>query len=101
MLAKAVAGEAKAAFLPIGPSDILSKFVGESETAVRSIFGKAVGMAKQVESRVAVIFFDEIDALGQTRGAGDSSGAQSPKHCTVVRRRCFSERTPLPRHGTG
>ncbi|KAL3911355.1 MAG: hypothetical protein SGILL_007313, partial [Bacillariaceae sp.] len=73
MLAKAVAGEAKAAFLPIGPSDILSKYVGESEAAVKAIFAKAVGMAKQVESRVTVIFFDEIDALGQTRGSEDNS----------------------------
>ncbi len=39
-LAKAIAGEAEAAFLSIGPSDILSKFVGESEAAIRSCFDK-------------------------------------------------------------
>lgn len=39
-LAKALAGEAEAAFLPVGPSDILSKFVGESEASIRSIFKK-------------------------------------------------------------
>jgi SpoVK/Ycf46/Vps4 family AAA+-type ATPase len=77
LLAKAVAGEAKAAFLPIGPSDILSKYVGESEAAVRTIFAKAVGMAKQVDSRVAVIFFDEIDALGHSRGPNDSHDSSS------------------------
>lgn len=37
-LAKAVAGEAQAAFLSVGPSDILSKFVGESEASIRSLF---------------------------------------------------------------
>ena len=37
-LAKAVAGEAQAAFLPVGPSDILSKFVGESEASIRGLF---------------------------------------------------------------
>ena len=37
-LAKAVAGEAQAAFLSVGPSDILSKFVGESESAIRGLF---------------------------------------------------------------
>ena len=37
-LARAVAGEAQAAFISIGPSDILSKFVGESEAAVREVF---------------------------------------------------------------
>jgi ATP-dependent 26S proteasome regulatory subunit len=39
-LARAIAGEARAAFLSVGPSDILSKFVGESEASVRSIFKK-------------------------------------------------------------
>ena len=37
-LAKAVAGEAQAAFISVGPSDILSKFVGESESAIRGLF---------------------------------------------------------------
>jgi len=37
-LAKAIAGEAEAAFLSVGPSDIMSKFVGESEAAIRSVF---------------------------------------------------------------
>jgi SpoVK/Ycf46/Vps4 family AAA+-type ATPase len=39
-LAKAIAGEAQAAFLSVGPSDILSKFVGESEASIRSMFDK-------------------------------------------------------------
>lgn len=39
-LARAIAGEARAAFISVGPSDILSKFVGESEASVRSIFQK-------------------------------------------------------------
>ena len=39
-LAKAIAGEADAAFLSAGPSDILSKFVGESEASIRSFFDK-------------------------------------------------------------
>ena len=37
-LAKAVAGEAQAAFLSVGPSDVLSKFVGESEASIRGLF---------------------------------------------------------------
>jgi AAA+ superfamily predicted ATPase len=41
-LAKAIAGEAQAAFLSVGPSDVLSKFVGESEAAVRSFFDKGM-----------------------------------------------------------
>lgn len=39
-LAKALAGEAEAAFLSVSPSDILSKFVGESEASIRSLFQK-------------------------------------------------------------
>ena len=37
-LAKAIAGEAQAAFLSVSPSDIFSKFVGESEAAIRNAF---------------------------------------------------------------
>jgi ATP-dependent 26S proteasome regulatory subunit len=37
-LAQAIAGEAQGAFVCVGPSDILSKFVGESEASVRSLF---------------------------------------------------------------
>jgi SpoVK/Ycf46/Vps4 family AAA+-type ATPase len=76
-LARAIAGEAQAAFLTISPSDILSKFVGESEAAVRCIFKRAQEYASQLESKCAVIFFDEIDALGQSRenrGSGEGEG---------------------------
>ncbi|KAL7546793.1 hypothetical protein ACHAWF_011104 [Thalassiosira exigua] len=72
-LARAVAGEAQAAFLKVGPSDVLSKFVGESEASIRGLFREARRKARQMESRCAVIFFDEIDALGRSRvdGTGD------------------------------
>ncbi|KAK1738932.1 AAA ATPase [Skeletonema marinoi] len=72
-LAKAVAGEAQAAFISVGPSDILSKFVGESESAIRGLFREARLRARKMESRCTVVFFDEIDALGRSRvdeGAG-------------------------------
>jgi SpoVK/Ycf46/Vps4 family AAA+-type ATPase len=71
-LARAIAGEAKAAFIPISPSDVLSKFVGESESAIRGIFERAAEQAFQMESKCAVIFFDEIDALGLSREIGES-----------------------------
>ena len=76
-LAKAVAGEAEAAFLAVGPSDILSKFVGESEQSIRNLFHKAREQARQMESRSAVLFFDEIDALGQSRGGNDTSHSEN------------------------
>lgn len=68
-LARAIAGESQAAFLSIGPSNVLSKFVGESEASLRTLFAQAKEMARRnTESRCAVLFFDEIDALGYSRG---------------------------------
>jgi SpoVK/Ycf46/Vps4 family AAA+-type ATPase len=88
-LAQAVAGEAQAAFLSIGPSDVLSKFVGESEASVKNLFEKAKSMAMRMESQCAVLFFDEIDALGMSRcgsggkwgggGSDDSSSGNSSR----------------------
>jgi SpoVK/Ycf46/Vps4 family AAA+-type ATPase len=77
MLARAIAGESNAAFLSIGPSDVLSKFVGESEASLRKLFQQARLIATRIESRCAVIFFDEIDALGYSRGLGDEGGMHS------------------------
>jgi SpoVK/Ycf46/Vps4 family AAA+-type ATPase len=71
-LARAIAGEARSAFISVAPSDILSKFVGESEASVRSIFRKAVHEGLMCNSRSVVIFFDEIDALGQSRESKSS-----------------------------
>jgi SpoVK/Ycf46/Vps4 family AAA+-type ATPase len=75
-LAKAVAGEAQASFLSVGPSDILSKFVGESEQSIRGLFREARARAKKMESKCTVVFFDEIDALGRSR-VDEGSGGES------------------------
>ncbi|XP_020576783.1 calmodulin-interacting protein 111 [Phalaenopsis equestris] len=63
MMARAVASEAKLNFLAVKGPELFSKWVGESEKAVRSIFAKARANAP------AIIFFDEIDGLAVTRGA--------------------------------
>jgi len=70
-LAKAVAGEAQAAFMSIGPSDILSNFVGESEQSIKILFESAMEKANRMESKCTVLFFDEIDALGMSRNGND------------------------------
>ncbi len=62
LLAKAVATESGANFIAIRGPEILSKWVGESEKAIREIFRKARQAAP------AVIFFDEIDAIAPARG---------------------------------
>ncbi len=62
LIAKAVANESGANFIAIRGPQLLSKWVGESERAVREIFKKARQVAP------AIIFFDELDALAPTRG---------------------------------
>lgn len=62
MLAKAVAKESKANFISVKGPELLSKWVGESEKAIRKIFKKA----RQVSP--SIIFFDEIDAITSRRG---------------------------------
>ena len=61
LLAKAVATESGANFISVKGPEVLSKWVGESEKAVRKIFAKA----RQVSP--AIIFFDEIDAIASSR----------------------------------
>jgi len=62
LLAKAVATESGANFIAVRGPEILSKWVGESEKAIREIFRKA----RQYSP--AVVFFDEIDAIASVRG---------------------------------
>jgi len=67
LIAKAVASESGANFIPVRGPQLLSKWVGESERAVREVFKKARQVAP------SIIFFDEIDALAPSRGSsGDS-----------------------------
>jgi len=66
MLAKAVATESEANFISVKGPEFLSKWVGESEKAVRETFRKARQAAP------CVIFLDEIDSIAPVRGGGDS-----------------------------
>ncbi|MFX1449217.1 MAG: CDC48 family AAA ATPase [Promethearchaeota archaeon] len=68
LLAKAVAKESESNFLSIKGPEVLSKWVGESEKAIREVFRKARTAAP------AIVFFDEIDAITPRRGfdVGDS-----------------------------
>jgi transitional endoplasmic reticulum ATPase len=64
MLAKAVANESEANFISIKGPEVLSKWVGESEKAVREVFRKAR------QSSPTIIFFDELDSITPVRGSG-------------------------------
>ena len=68
LLAKAVANESNANFISVKGPEVLSKWVGESEKAVREIFKKA----KQVAP--TIVFLDEIDSIAPRRGSTGDSG---------------------------
>ncbi len=64
LVAKALASEGEVNFLSVKGPELLSKFVGDSEQAVRDLFRRARRAAP------VILFFDEIDALGLSRGRG-------------------------------
>ncbi|HOI19183.1 MAG TPA: CDC48 family AAA ATPase [Candidatus Woesearchaeota archaeon] len=68
MVAKAVAKESEANFLLVKGPEMLSKWVGESEKAIREIFKKAR------QSAPSIVFFDEIDSIAPKRGVSGDSG---------------------------
>ena len=68
LMAKAVAGEAKVPFFSISGSDFVEMFVGVGASRVRDLFNTAK------RSAPAVVFIDEIDAVGRQRGAGLGGG---------------------------
>ncbi len=71
MMARAIASECEAHFTPIGISDILNMWIGESERNLAAIFDKARGEAP------AVLFFDELDALAFSRSKATSDHTRS------------------------
>ncbi|XP_004855003.1 spermatogenesis-associated protein 5 isoform X2 [Heterocephalus glaber] len=68
MIAKALANESGLNFLSIKGPELMNKYVGESERAVREIFRKARAVAP------SIIFFDELDALAVERGSSPGAG---------------------------
>ncbi|MCS7129033.1 MAG: CDC48 family AAA ATPase [Candidatus Caldarchaeum sp.] len=68
LLAKAVATESQANFISVKGPEVLSKWVGESEKAVREIFRKAR------ETAPCIIFFDELDSIAPRRGLHTDAG---------------------------
>ncbi|KJH43746.1 ATPase, AAA family [Dictyocaulus viviparus] len=69
LVARALANESNMNFLAVKGPELFSKWVGESEKAIRDLFARA----RQVVAP-AIVFFDEIDAVGSSRGSEKSSG---------------------------
>ena len=68
LLAKAIAGEAEVAFFSLSASEFVEMFVGVGASRVRDLFTQAK------RSQPAIVFIDEIDAVGRHRGAGLGGG---------------------------
>jgi cell division protease FtsH len=77
LLAKAVAGEAKVPFFSISGSEFVEMFVGVGAARVRDLFEQARSRAP------AIIFIDELDALGRARGIGPYAGGHDEKEQTL------------------
>ncbi len=92
LIAKAIANESGTNFISVNGPEMASKWMGESERAIRQIFKRAKQMAP------CIIFFDEIDSIAPVRGGGDGSawervvaqlltsmdGVESMKNVTVM-----------------
>ena len=77
MLARAVAGEAAVPFFSISGSEFVEMFVGVGAARVRDLFEQARGTAP------AIIFIDELDALGRARSAGTVQGGNDEREQTL------------------
>ena len=77
LLAKAVAGEADVAYLSISGSDFVEMYVGVGASRVRDLFEQAKKIAP------AIIFIDEIDAVGRARGKNPSMGGNDERENTL------------------
>ena len=77
LLAKAVAGEAGVPFFSLTGSDFVEMFVGVGAARVRDLFTQAK------EKAPCIIFIDEIDAIGRSRGKGQFSGANDERENTL------------------
>src|SRR6202521_6109280 len=77
LLAKAVAGEAKVPFFSVSGSEFVEMFVGVGAARVRDLFQQAHQKAP------AIIFIDELDALGRARGIGPYAGGHDEKEQTL------------------
>nr|WP_314287515.1 ATP-dependent zinc metalloprotease FtsH [uncultured Capnocytophaga sp.] len=77
LLAKAVAGEAQVPFFSLSGSDFVEMFVGVGASRVRDLFKQAK------EKSPAIIFIDEIDAIGRARGKNAMTGANDERENTL------------------
>lgn len=76
LVAKAAAADCGANFISIKGPELLNKYVGESERAIRQLFSRARA------AKPCIVFFDELDALAPRRGGG-GDGNNAAERCVV------------------
>jgi SpoVK/Ycf46/Vps4 family AAA+-type ATPase len=69
LLARVIAAESRANFIEVRATEVLSKYLGDSEARLRGMFEKARGAAP------CIVFIDELDALAANREGGDEGAA--------------------------
>jgi cell division protease FtsH len=77
LIARAVAGESGVPFFALSGSDFVETYVGVGAARVRSVFARARKLGK------AIIFIDELDAVGKKRGSGPSQGGNDERESTL------------------
>jgi cell division protease FtsH len=77
LLARAVAGEAQVPFFSMSGSEFIEMIVGVGASRVRDLFGQAKAAAP------AIVFVDELDAIGRRRGAGNTLGGHDEREQTL------------------
>jgi cell division protease FtsH len=77
LLARAVAGEANVPFFPVSGSDFVEVFVGVGAQRVRKLFARAKSKSP------AIVFIDELDAIGKSRTGGQGGGANDEREHTL------------------
>src|SRR4030042_545455 len=88
LLARAIATESEANFIAVKGPEIFSKWVGESEKAIREVFRKARTAAP------AIIFFDELDSIVPRRGGGYSDSGASERVISQLLVELAGKKTP-------
>ena len=89
LLARAVAGESNAAFVSVAGTDFVQRYAGEGAARVRDLFAEARSIAP------AIIFIDEIDAVGAVRGGDDDSERHQTLNQILVELDGFSQRAGI------
>ena len=85
LIAKAIANETSANFISVKGPELLDKYVGESERAVRQLFQRARASAP------CIVFFDELDSLAPRRGGGEGSGGGGSSGSSGVSERVVNQ----------